>query len=119
MWSRDSNLSACLVYAMKTTLNNDRVQYVLKHGQRYTHNGLVLVCLPGVKEVGGNYAVLISKKAVPKSVGRNRMRRILRAVIQEFGCRGGDFVVLHNNRQSSEEEVATGLRLLLAKVSET
>ena len=101
---------------MKTSLHQEEVQHILKHGERYACAGLV-VCVFRFSGGFGRYAVLIPKKVLQSSVARNRMRRVLREVIRKPDQLCGNFVVLHNNKNSSEAEVKEHLGLLLSKAS--
>ena len=101
---------------MKTSLRREAVQHILKHGKRYARDGLV-VCVLRSDSGSGKFAILISRKVLAGAVARNNLRRVLREVVRHAGYRGGDFVVLHTNKKSSQEEVVSQLRLLLADIA--
>ena len=101
---------------MKTSLRREAVQHILKHGKRYAREGLV-VCVLRSGSGSGKFAILIAKKVLAGAVARNNLRRVLREVIRHTGYRGGDFVVLHTNKKSSQEEVADRLKLLLTEIA--
>ena len=101
---------------MKTSLRREAVQHILKHGKRYAREGLV-VCVLHSGDHSGKFAILIAKKVLAGAVARNNLRRVLREVVRHAGYRGGDFVVLHTNKKSSQEEVADHLQLLLTEIA--
>ena len=103
---------------MKTSLRREAVQHILKRGKRYTRKGLI-VCVLRSGDCSGRFAILIAKKVLAGAVARNNLRRVLREVIRHSGYCDGDFVVLHTNKKSSEEEVVDQLRLLLAEIAST
>ena len=103
---------------MKTALRRERVQYILKHGDRYVGKGVV-VCALKSDEVcvgSGGFAILISKKAVRTAVLRNRIRRVLREVVRSFDCGCVDFVVLCRSGCDSEDGVREQLHMLLCNI---
>ena len=101
---------------MKTSLRREAVQYILKHGKRYAREGLV-VCVLRSGDCSGKFAILIAKKVLSGAVARNNLRRVLREVIRHAGYRDGDFVVLHTNKKSSQEDVAGHLKSLLSEIA--
>ncbi len=103
---------------MKTALRRERVQYVLKHGERHARRGLVICVLRSCDFASGSgrFAILISKKVVKGAVLRNRLRRVLREVVQTFDRECVDLVVLYRSEFDSEVEVRERLRILLCEV---
>ena len=103
---------------MKTALHRERVQYILKHGERYARRGVVVCVLRsgGVCDAVGGVAVLISKKVVTGAVLRNRLRRVLREAVQAFDRGCVDVVVLCRGVCGSDVEVRNQLQILLGEI---
>lgn len=102
---------------MKTTLPRERVQHVLKYGERYARRGFVVCVLhQDCSSEVGKFSIVISKKVVKGAVLRNRLRRVLREVVKTFDYPGVDFVVLCRNRFDSESDARNRLHDLLREV---
>ena len=102
---------------MKTALHRDRVQHILKYGERHTRKGLAVCVLKSDTCCGfGRFAILISKKVVKGAVLRNRLRRVLREVVQTFDRKCVDIVVLCRRTCDSEAETQKQLQTLLCEV---
>lgn len=103
---------------MKTALHRKRVQYILKHGERHVRRDVVVCVLRSgdVCDTGGGFAILISKKVIADAVSRNRLRRVLREVVQasDRGC--VDVVVLCRGACGSDAKVREQLQALLREV---
>lgn len=91
------------------------MQYILKHGKRYTRRGFV-VCVLRSGDSGGCFAVLISKKVIKGAVLRNRLRRVFREVVRVFDCRSADLVVLYRGSFDSGVRAREHLHILLREI---
>ena len=96
---------------------------VLRHGRRHEGEYLQLVSAMAAGD-GGRYGFVIGRKALPRAVDRNRVRRMLRVVMRDARSAVDRFdVIVRLKRGAPRAEfplvVAEAIRLLAGVATES
>ena len=80
---------------MKTGLHREEVQDILKKGKRALGGEITLV-YSAKKEKKPRFAVIVSKKVARKATVRNKIRRLVREVLQKSVPVKSNFAIIVN-----------------------
>ena len=100
---------------MKTSLNHQHIELLLRKGKRVIGDGITLIYT--TKNIGyKKYAIIVPKKKVKKSVVRNKIKRIVREAVRATNIPFDMFIIMYTGKNYSLKEITTSIEKIIKDI---